>query len=198
MMLMNPHEGPVPIEQYFLLMQNGQDRSEYYAGQLRMMSGGTSDHATITGNMYIALRQALADDPTCVPYMASKMVRLDPNNVVFPDVVVSGDHADHGQSLVIESPLVVVEVLPRTVQIHDRTRKLVLYQARESIHEIIFVSQEVQWVEAFQRTPEGWFYKQYDSRGCLRLECLDIEIEVAQIYARLAIPTALVESKQVH
>jgi Uma2 family endonuclease len=196
-MVLNPQEEPMPIEQYFLLTENNNQRYEYYTGHLRALSAGTSDHATIAGNMYIALRHALEDDELCMSYVANKMVRVDVDSVVLPDVVVTCDVADHGQSLVIESPIVVVEVLPKTVQMFDRTRKLTLYQAKESIKEIVFVSQEVQFVEVFTRTHAGWFYRQSGADQRFSLECLDIEIEVKRIYTHLAIPVVVEEGGEI-
>jgi Uma2 family endonuclease len=40
----------------------------------------------------------------------------------------------------------------------DRFVKLALYQAKESIQEIIFISQIIQRVEVFSRSATDWLY----------------------------------------
>ena len=111
---------------------------------------------------------------------------------MIPDVVVSCDSADHGESQIIDTPVLVVEVLSRSTEMMDRFVKLALYQAKESIQEIIFVSQVIQRVEVFSRSATDWLYYQYGAGQSFQLVSLDIAIEVRQLYRRLSI-LALVE-----
>ena len=67
----------------------------------------------------------------------------------------------------------------------DRFVKLALYQAKESIQEIVFISQVIQRVEVFSRSTSGWLYHQYGAGQSFLLASLDIEIEVQQLYRRL-------------
>jgi hypothetical protein len=48
-------------------------------------------------------------------------------------VVVPCDLADHGKSQIINSPILVVEVLSLSTEMTDRFVKLALYQPKESI-----------------------------------------------------------------
>ena len=134
------------FEQYLLLVNNSDRHYEYYDGEVRLMAGGTSNHATISLNCGIALDQALGDDAVCRPYVTDKLVRVTPTKTLIPDVVVSCNTADHGESQIIDSPVLVVEVLSKSTEMTDRFVKLVLYQAKESIQEIIFISQVIQRV----------------------------------------------------
>ncbi len=77
------------------------------------MAGGSSNHAAIALNCGVALDQALGDDAVCRPYVTDKLVRVTSTKIVIPDVVVSCDPADHGESQIIDSPILVVEVLYR-------------------------------------------------------------------------------------
>lgn len=179
-------------EQYLLLVRNSNRRYEYYDGEVRLMAGWSSNHATIALNFGVALDQALGDDALCRPYVSDKLVRLTPTKTVIPDVVVSCDSADHGASQIIDKPVLVVEVLSRSTEMTDRFVKLALYQVKESIQEIIFISQAVQRVEVFSRADGDWLYRQYGAGQSFHLASLDIEIEVRQFYRRLSIP-AIVE-----
>lgn len=190
-MVMQPARQYMSLEQYLLLVNNSDRHYEYYDGEVRLMAGGSSNHAAIALNFGVVLDQAPGDDAVCRPYVSDKLVRVTPAKIVIPDVVVSCDMADHGESQIIDSPVLVVEVLSRSTEMTDRFVKLALYQARESIQEIIFISQVIQRVELFTRSATGWLYEQYGSGQTFHLASLDIEIEVRQLYRRLAIPAVI-------
>lgn len=188
---MQPERQYMTFEQYMLLVNNSHRRYEYYDGEVRLMAGGSSNHATIALNFGVALDQALGDDTICRPYVSDKLVRVAPTKMVIPDVVVSCDSADHGEAQIINSPVLVVEVLSRSTEMTDRFVKLALYQAKESIQEIIFISQAIQRVEVFSRSTTGWLYHQYGAGQSFLLRSLDIVIEIRQLYRRLAIPVVV-------
>jgi Uma2 family endonuclease len=181
------------FEQYLLLVNNSDRRYEYYDGEARLLANGTSNHAAVALNCAITLDQALGDDVVCRPYISDKLVRVTPTKVVIPDVVVSCDTADHGEAQIIDSPILVVEVLSRSTEMTDRFVKLALYQTKESIQDILLISQVIQRVEVFSRSTTGWIYSQYGVGQSFFLASLDIEIEVRQLYRRLSIP-AMVEA----
>ncbi len=195
-MATNPEQQRMSFEQYLLLVSNSDQRYEYYDGEVRLMAGGSSNHATIALNFGVALDQALDDDAPCRPYVTDKLVRVTPTKTVIPDVVVSCDIADHGESQIIDAPVLVVEVLSRSTEMTDRFVKLALYQAKESIQEIIFISQVIQRVEVFSRSATDWLYHQYGAGQSFHLRSLDIEIEVRQLYQRLFIPAVVEEVKE--
>jgi len=179
------------FEQYLLLVNNSDQHYEYHDGQVRLLAGGSSNHAAIALNFGVALDQSLGDDSPCRPYVADKLVRVTPNKVVIPDVVVSCGISDHGETQIIQSPVLVVEVLSRSTEMTDRFEKLALYQAKESIQEIVFLSQYIQRVEVFSRSATDWLYQQYGTGQSIRLTSLDIAIEVQQLYRRLSIPASV-------
>ncbi len=188
---MQPERQYMTFEQYMLLVNNSNRRYEYYDGEVRLMAGGSSNHVTIALNFGVALDQALGDDTICRPYISDKLVRVAPTKMVIPDVVVSCDSADHGEAQIINAPVLVVEVLSRSTEMTDRFVKLALYQAKESIQEIIFISQVIQRVEVFSRSTTGWLYHQYGAGQSFLLRDLDVVIEIRQLYRRLAIPAVV-------
>ncbi len=192
-MAMQPARQYMTFEQYLLLVNNSDRRYEYFDGDVRLLAGGTSNHAAIALNCGIALDQALDDDVVCRPYVSDKLIRVTPTKVVIPDVVVSCDTADHGEAQIIDSPMLVVEVLSRSTEMTDRFVKLALYLAKESIQDILLMSQVIQRVELFSRSTTGWIYSQYGAGQRIFLASLDIEIEVRQLYRRLSIP-AMIET----
>lgn len=190
-MAMQPARQHMSFEQYLMLVNNSGRRYEYYDGEVYLMAGGSSNHATIALNLGVALDQALGDDAICRPYVSDKLVRVTATKTVIPDVVVSCTSADHGESQIIDAPLLVVEVLSKSTEMTDRFVKLALYQAKESIQEIIFISQVIQRVEIFTRSSTGWLYQQYGAGQDIHLASLNIDIAVRQIYRRLSIPVVV-------
>src|SRR6266702_603630 len=190
-MATNPEQQRMSFERYLLLVSNSERRYEYYDGEVRLMVGGSSNHATIALNFGVALDQALGDNASCRPYVTNTLVRVTPTKTLIPDVVVSCDMADHGESQIIDAPVLVVEVLSRSTEMTDRFVKLALYQAKESIQEIIFISQVIQRVEVFSRSATDWLYHQYGGEQSFHLASLDIEIGVRQLYRRLSIPAVV-------
>jgi Uma2 family endonuclease len=195
-MAMQPERQYMTFEQYLLLVNNSDRHYEYYDGEVRLMAGGTSNRATIALNCGVALDQALGYDAVCRPYVTDKLVRVAPTKTLIPDVGVSCDTADHGDSQIIDSPVLVVEVLSRSTEMTDRFVKLALYQAKVSIQEIIFISQIIQRVEVFSRSTTDWIYHQYGAGQSFFLTSLDIEIEVHQLYRRLSIPAVVEEVEE--
>src|SRR5712691_12707849 len=123
-MATNPVQQHMSFEQYLLLVSNSDRRYEYYDGEVRLMTGGSSNHATIALNFGVALDQALGDDAVCRPYVTDKLVRVAPTKTLIPDVVVSCNTADHGESQIIDSTVLVVEVLSKSTEMTDRFVKL--------------------------------------------------------------------------
>jgi Uma2 family endonuclease len=195
-MAMQPAQQYMTFEQYLLLVNNSNWHYEYYDGEVRLMAGGTSNHATIALNCGVVLDQALGDEALCHPYVTAKLVRVAPTKILIPDVVVSCDTADHGEAQIIDSPVLVVEVLSRSTEMTDRFVKLALYQAKESIQEIIFISQSIQRIEVFSRSTTDWIYHQYGAGQSFLLTSLDIEIEVRHLYRRLSIPAVVKEVEE--
>jgi Uma2 family endonuclease len=184
----NPEKPRYSFEQYLTLLRNNEQRLEYDHGEIYAMAGSSANHAAICANMWRALDDALGEDTTCRAYMVDRVVRLTPEVTVMPDVVVTCERADQGEAFFLDSPRIVVEVLSKSTEARDRTYKLLRYQAKQSIQEIVLISQYVQHVEVITRTPSGWEYQEYGHKERFTLASLNVTIHVSEIYRRLSIP----------
>ncbi|MDQ6659900.1 MAG: Uma2 family endonuclease [Chloroflexota bacterium] len=184
----NPEKRRYSFEQYITLLRNNDQRLEYDHGEIYAMAGSSANHAAISANMWRALDDALGEDAMCRAYMVDRVVRLTPDVIVMPDVVVTCDRADQGDAFFLNSPRIVVEVLSKSTEARDRTYKLLRYQAKQSIQEIVLISQYVQHVEVITRTPSGWEYQEYGHEERFTLVSLNVTIRVSDIYRRLSIP----------
>lgn len=184
----NPKKWRYSFEQYLTLLRNTEQRLEYDHGDIYAMAGSSANHAAISANLWRALDDALGDDTPCRAYMVDRVVRLTSDVIMMPDVVVTCEPADQGDAFFLDSPRLVVEVLSKSTEARDRTYKLLHYQAKASIHEIVFISQYVQHVEVITRTSSGWDYQEYGHADSFLLASLHITIPVSALYRRLAIP----------
>src|SRR5437588_513690 len=100
------------------------------------------------------------------------------------------------QHMSFEQYLLLVSNSDQRYECTDRFVKLALYQAKESIQEIVFISQVIQRVEIFSRSATDWLYHQYGAGQSFLLASLDIEIEVRQLYRRLFIPAVVEQVKE--
>ena len=76
------------VEEYFELEENNPDtRYEYLDGYVYMMSGGSANHATISGNIHGILRSLLRGGP-CRVYNSDMKVRVSEKSYLHPDVVL--------------------------------------------------------------------------------------------------------------
>ena len=188
LLVANPEKRRYSFEQYLTLLRHNDQQLEYDHGEIYAMANSSANHAAISANMWRALDDALGEDATCRAYMVDRVVRLTPDVTVMPDVVVTCERADQGDAFFLDSPHIVVEVLSKSTEARDRTYKLLRYQAKQSIQEIVLISQYVQHVEVITRTPAGWEYQEYGHEERFPLASLNVTIRVSEIYRRLSIP----------
>ena len=110
-------------------------KSEYYAGQIFVMSGGSRPHSIIGGNVF-ALLWAQLRSGTCTTFNNDMKVKVSPTGLfTYPDVsVVCGEvvYTDATQDM-MENPTLIVEVLSPSTQDYDRGEKFLHYQSLDSL-----------------------------------------------------------------
>src|SRR5581483_375267 len=85
-------------------------------------------------------------------------------------------------------PRLVVEVLSKSTRARDRTEKLLLYQAKKTINEIMLISQCIQCDEEITHLVTCRVYQEYGAEEARFLRHLNIPIQIADLYRQLAIP----------
>ncbi len=123
-----PQPSTLRVEEYLQFDRSSAEvRYEYIDGQMTLLAGGTLNHATISLNVASLLRNFLRGHP-CRVFSSDARVQLAETRYVYPDVTVSGDRRDRGQTDIISSPRVVVEVLSPSTEDYDRGRKFSYYR----------------------------------------------------------------------
>lgn len=170
------------VEEYFELEEHNPDtRYEYLDGYVYMMSGGSANHATISGNIYAMLRSLLRGGP-CRVYNSDMKVRISKERYLHPDVVVSCDSRDRGTTDLIRTPRVVVEVLSPSTEARDRGRKLQYYLACPSIEEYLLVDFRAMRIEIYRKEQKKWIYDAFGADAEVELASLAVRFPVADAY----------------
>ena len=144
----------------FLAIDFGTDRRfELSNGVIQMMSGGSSTHAHVAGNIYAFLRANLRGSG-CVPFNSDMALRVSATDVRYPDIAVycgSPLFAGKRPTLSFENPTVIIEVLSQSTSTLDQGTKLEEYREIASVETIVFVDPDNELTRLFQRIgPTSW------------------------------------------
>ena len=170
------------VEEYFGLEENNPDtRYEYLDGYAYMMSGGSANHAAISGNIYAILKNALRGGP-CRAYNSDMKVRVSETRYFHPDVTVSSDSRDRGTTSVLKSPRLVVEVLSPGTEARDRGRKLQCYLACPSIEEYLLVDSRSMRIEIYRKEQRKWVYEAFETGNEVELATIGVHFPVVDAY----------------
>jgi Uma2 family endonuclease len=170
------------VEEYFELEENHPDtRYEYLDGYVYMMSGGSANHAAISGNIYAILKSLLRGS-SCRVYNSDMKVRVSENRYFHPDVTVSCDPRDRGTAAVIRSPRLVIEVLSPSTEARDRGRKLQCYLACPTIEEYLLVDARSIRIELYRKEQKKWVYEAFEAVDEVELTTLGVRFPLEDAY----------------
>ena len=178
-----PNRSTMSVEDYLRLdSDTPETRYEYIDGHIRMLAGGTPDHAKISANI-IGVLYGLLEGRSCSVYTSDVRVCLSETRYVYPDVSVSCDSQDQERGDMIYAPSLIVEVLSPGTEAYDRGRKLAYYRECPSIQEYMLVDSQLQSIEVFKRGKNKlWSYYAYGPGEEVELGGLGISFPLAKIY----------------
>jgi Uma2 family endonuclease len=164
-------------------------RHEFRQGRIEMMAGGTRNSSLIASNFLVLLGQILADRD-CEVHGPELLVHIENTlTSTYPDVMVicgSPSYADR-REIIVDNPILVVEVLSPSTEDYDRGEKVDAYKQLPSLREFVLVNQKAAHVECFSLRPDGsWHHAEVSGmNACLTLESLGVEIPLGAIYRRV-------------
>ncbi|RCJ29025.1 hypothetical protein A6770_01120 [Nostoc minutum NIES-26] len=176
-------------EEYLVWEPTQEQRYEYWDGEVVAISGGTRNHNRVSGNFFKLLDDALADR-SCEVYIVDVKVQVEPGQKYFyPDVVVTCDERDRDPQL-IQFPCLIIEVLSPSTEAADRGKKFAKYRQLPTLQEYVLVQVAQPGVEVFRRNEQGkWVLSEYNFDEILRLESVDVEIAIADLYRQVEFET---------
>ncbi|MEO5925765.1 MAG: Uma2 family endonuclease [Bryobacteraceae bacterium] len=179
-------------EQYLAIERAAEFRSEYYDGVMYAMSGGSSYHSHITGNLAGEFRDALKKRP-CLVMPNDMRVRVGQGRLYcYPDLVIACEprkFADDQKDTLL-NPTVIVEVLSPSTESYDRGAKAAQYRTIPSLQAYALVSQDQAHVEIYHRHSTGeWLLTDVDGLDGIchfpELAGARVSIPMAEIYDKV-------------
>lgn len=129
-------------------------RHEFRDGEIFAMAGAEERHVTVSGNVYMALRQHLRGS-TCRTFVTDMRLWVaDANCYFYPDVFVTCSAQDT-HPLQKEHPRLVVEVLSPSTAAHDRGAKFAAYRRASSLLEYVLVDPDARTTDVYRRGADG-------------------------------------------
>jgi Uma2 family endonuclease len=165
----------------FLAWDDGTDRRyELVDGRIVAMAPPSEAHGTIVANLAGELRNRLT--PPCRIVSEAGVVLADQNDTYFQaDLLVTCAPPERGRAYPVE-PVLIVEVLSPSTEVHDRGRKVEDYSRLTSVNEILLVSSEERRVRYWRRDGARWIVEDLIGEAHLSLGTVEEPIPLATIY----------------
>lgn len=172
------------FEQFLERERLAEYRSEYHAGEVYAMSGGTEPHSRLASQVIALFHQRL---PSCRVYEGNLMLRIERfDKGVYADcMVLCGEPIFwRKRKDVILNPTIVVEILSAPTEAYDKFDKSMCCRSVPSLQHCLLISQETVFVEHSTRKTDGsWTIEQLSDRtATISFSSLGAEIAVAEIY----------------
>ena len=179
-------------DEYLTIERQSEYRSEYFQGEMFAMAGASEAHNLISGNLFVALKLALAGK-SCRTYTSDMRVRITATGLyTYPDlVVVCGERVfDDAENDTLLNPTLIIEVLSRTTEAYDRGRKFDHYASIPTLQEYVLVAQDQPAVQQYQRLPDGsWRYLSHSGGDAsINLAAVSVSLSLADIYDDIVFP----------
>jgi len=179
----------ISVEDYLANEVMAEQKSEYHAGEVRMMSGASWNHNIIVSRLITKLTQCL-EKKGCLVLPSDLLVHIPAcEKFVYPDVTVAGDkpqlHKNPSSNLdVLLNPTVIIEVLSESTQLIDRTEKFDCYKKIASLKEYVMADSKKAQIEVYRRQPNGWLL---NTASDLKesIDILGCDISLQDVYYRI-------------
>ena len=176
----------------FLEWEDRQElRYEFDGVEPVAMTGGTVGHATIQGNLAIAIGGRLRGKP-CRFYGSDLKIRVANDHIRYPDGMVVCSPFDPAAK-VVHDPVVIFEVLSPSTAAKDRIVKAREYQATPSVKRYVMLEQERIGATVLVRAQDGWSASILKDDDALDMPEIGLAIPLAEFYEGLAFEAQPVE-----
>jgi Uma2 family endonuclease len=178
----------------FLVWQLKQDRLyELVDGQprlpLKMMTGASANHDTVTVNALASLHAQLRGGP-CRPRSDDIAVRIPRGNIRRPDLLVECGKPGP-KDMIAADPRLVIEVLSPSTMEFDRFIKIEEYKTVPGLAAILLVDTERPQVTLHQRSGDTWRSESFEALDTvLVFPGLEARLALADLYEGVQLDTA--------
>ncbi len=180
-------------EEYAMLEEKADYKSQYVAGEIYAMSGVQPWHNRIAQNLSGMFYVRFRGRP-CETFSSDVKVRVKAGDLwTYPDLSVLCGQPKYDTSARPSSllnPQVIFEILSPSTAAFDQGEKFERYKRIDSLTDYVLVASEKMRVEHYVRQDGGgWLYREYhDGPDLLKLASVEVELPLAEIYERVTFP----------
>jgi len=177
-------------EDYLKFERESSSRHEFLDGEIFSMAGESLSHSRVCMNLARETGNKLKGK-SCEALSPNMKVRTSTASLfAYPDLtIVCGEPQFHDKKKdVLTNPKVIFEVLSPSTAEYDRSKKFIRFRmGNETLTDYILVSQEYCFIEHFHKQADGnWIYQSLSEiSDNLRIEAIDCELSVSEIYDRV-------------
>lgn len=171
-------------EDYYRLEETATEKHEFYGGEIFAMSGGTFNHARISGNAFAALLFKLRGK-SCQPTNSDMRVETPEGLITYPDAAVYCGKAQLTQNQCsLLNPLIIIEVLSPSTRSYDQGDKFILYRSITSFCDYLLIdSQKIAVIHYRKIDNNEWILHDYNSiNDSIYLSSIDETLHLIELY----------------
>jgi Uma2 family endonuclease len=176
-------------EEYLELEEKAEYKSEYRDGEIVPMTGGTTNHNHIAGNLYAHLKFGLRGQNYRVYIGDVRLWIPRYRQHTYPDVmVIQGEPIYTGSNTTtVTNPSLIAEVLSKSTQNYDQGDKFLYYRSIPEFREYILIDQRRYHVMQYVKTAEGqWLFTELESESAtLSLHSVEFKIALSELYEQV-------------
>ncbi len=170
-------------EEYLAWSQDQTGRYELLAGEVFAQSAERAVHAKIKGRVYMTLHGGIrAGGLRCHALPDGMAVRIDSDTVFEPDAQVYCGPELPPETIIVENPVIVVEVLSPSTGKNDALGTLAAYFRLPSVAHYLIVTPESPLIFHHARGEGGTILTRIVRDGVIALDPPGLQIAVADIY----------------
>jgi len=161
-------------------------KHEFVGGEVFAMAGAEDRHVTVSGNLYVALRQHLRGTP-CRTFMSDmKLFVASDDAFYYPDVFVTCGAADPASAHSKSEASFIAEVLSPSTAAYDRGAKFASYRRLPTLAEYLLVDLDTRRSDLFRKGADGlWVLHPFDAGQALRLDSVGLDLTAEQLFAEV-------------
>lgn len=168
----------------FLSWEDGTDtRYELIGGFVVAMAPAAENHGELATRMGSRLSAAVSGRPPCRVISEAGIVRPDRADLFFvADLAVTCAPRTRRRQY-LDAPILIVEILSPSTEIHDRRFKVTTYHAIDTVQEILLVGSDAQYAELHRRSGAQWIVEILQGpEDAIRLTSVGAEIPISELY----------------
>ncbi len=170
------------VDEFLVWAEGRPGRYELIGGEVVAQAAERARHWKIKLATHVALLNAVkAKSLNCHIVPDGAAVRIDATTAYEPDAVVYCGREVDDDSMVVENPMIVVEILSPTTGRNDKGRQLADYFRLPSVAHYLIIDADAPLIIHHQRRPDGDILTHILREGTLSLEPPGITLALSEI-----------------